>query len=102
MNNTYSRRQELLQQTRKDYTESSKIPLVHPRYASKDYGSTINSSEFNSAIYSMKNRVIIALILFIIFAGMDYNNSQISGVGSEEIISAVSTNIDTVNVFSSW
>ncbi len=52
--------------------------------------------EKNMALFFLKLRFMIALILFILFLSLDYTGYQIHGIGSREIIQEVEKDFDLI------
>lgn len=92
MTETERRRRELLEQTRSLYQDKSTAPAVHPRYGNaykKLYGET-EELEGNSSLWI---RIALALICFVVFAGIDYTDQTILNYKPNEIVEVLSSNI---------
>lgn len=101
MNSTEKRRQELLTQTRKLYNEKPRIPAVHPRFGSFGIESYEDETDV-TPINSFRIRILLAVFLFMFFAGMDYAQVSVGDWDSSDIVSVVSQNVDVVEVWNSW
>lgn len=102
MNDAQQRRQDLLVQTRKLYSDKGKIPAVHPRYGT--FGINHESkakTEENIELSYLKLRFLIAVLLMVIYAGVDYTDTIIGGYTSHDVVEAVSQNIDVAQVWNS-
>ncbi len=87
MNQSEKRRKQLLEQTKILYTDRKVPPAVHPRYGniySELYG---GGEEQGGGTFGV--RVMLCLLLFAVFAAMDYQDAKISNVTSEQIVEAV-------------
>ena len=84
MNQTEKRRQELLEQTRRIYRDSSAPPAVHPRYRAA-YTSIYGEAEEESQTTGFGFRCFLALMLFIGFVAMDQSGEKIATVDSQWI-----------------
>lgn len=100
MTETEKRRVELLSQARNLYREQQSIPAVHPRYGAayqKLYGSGEKEKTSTLGV-----RAFLALMLFVLFAGMDYGEIQIMEYQSDEIVEVLSQNVtvlkDTISI----
>lgn len=100
MNQSQKRRQELLNQTRKLYSDKNKTPLVHPRYGS--FGTEEIEEDNELPISSFRMRLLVAVMLFLVFASIDYAQINVLNYTSEDIVEAVSQNIDIEEVWNSW
>lgn len=102
MTEAQRRRQELLLQTRKLYSDKHKVPAVHPRYGGANlYSEAHEVSESSPQLNSFKLRLLISMLLLIIYAGADYTGTMIGDYSSEDIVNAVSTNVDVAQVWKS-
>lgn len=99
MTEAQQRRQELLNQTRKLYSDKGTVPAVHPRYGNFGINSNNSKIEENEKISSFRMRVIAAILLFLIYAGLDYSGSTLMEFTSEDIVNVVSNHIDVVAVW---
>lgn len=103
MDSAAKRRQELLNQTRKMYSDKYKLPAVHPRYGS--FGmekSEINRSTGNTVMSFFKFRIIIALTLFVLYAGVEYADINVGKYSYQDVVEVISQNIDIQEVWNSW
>ena len=86
MNQSEKRRRELLNQTRRQYTDWRTPPAVHPRY-SAFYHDLYDTEEEPSGTLGL--RIMICLILFAVFVVMDYRGTDIAQVSTDRITSMV-------------
>lgn len=106
MTETQKRRQDLLSQTRRMYQEQYAAPAIHPRYGNiyhNLYDTTKDTSEKQkSRMNIFYIRIIVSLMIFALYAGMDIQGITIGTYSSEEIVEAVSQNIVVEKVLDSW
>ncbi len=91
MTETEKRRVELLSQARNLYRDQQSIPAVHPRYGAtyqKLYG-----NEEKDKTSTLGVRTFLALMLFVLFAGMDYGGIEIMEYQSDEIVEVLSQSV---------
>ncbi len=88
MNEAEKRRKELLAQARTLYSEEHMSdPAVHPRCKGA-YGQLYGKEE--PQVHStFVLRVCVSLMLFLLFAGMDYEKTSVGECDSEKIIQAI-------------
>lgn len=94
MNDVEKRRLQLLQETRKNYSDKYSPPAVHPRFQStyhSIYGH--DKSEYEENRGSFLIRTVIAVILFALFFIMDYRNEKIGTLDSQVVINEVQRNL---------
>ena len=91
MTDTEKRRQELLHQARQIYDSRSSIPAVHPRYGA--VYDNLYGSENEKSKTTLATRIIIAMLLFVIYAGIDMQDLSIGSYKSSDIAEVVSNNI---------
>lgn len=94
MNDVEKRRLQLLQETRKNYTDKYAPPAVHPRFQST-YDSLYRErqNEQTEERGTFLVRVVIAVLLFALFFLMDYSNDKIGTVDSQVVINEVQRNL---------
>ncbi len=99
MNENELRRRELLEQTRSLYKDSATVPAVHPRYNNiyKELYTEKNTTKKSS----FTARLATALILFVLFATIDYNQLEIGNYGSELVVNVISTDIN-IDAITAW
>lgn len=103
MDDAQKRRQELLSQTRKIYSDKNKVPVVHPRYGNFNLGTSENANNISDGkVNYFKLRLTIALILFVLYAGIEYTGIEIGEYSSQEVIEVISQSIDIQEVWNSW
>lgn len=89
MNETEKRRKQLLEETRRRYSESGIFPAVHPRYGSVYANLYANEDEEYRMSRSLGFRFIIAIMLFSVFIAMDEQKVQIADVDSKRIVTEI-------------
>lgn len=95
MTDSEKRRSQLLKETRMLYSDQGMAPAVHPRYQAvykNLYG--FDSQETEARNSNLGIRVLIAILLFVVFAMMDYRDITYANVGSEEIIQEIERTIN--------
>jgi hypothetical protein len=94
MNDVEKRRLQLLQETRRNYSDKYSHPAVHPRFQST-YDSLYRDrqNEQTEEHGTFLVRVVIAVLLFALFFLMDYSNEKIGTVDSQVVISEVQRNL---------
>lgn len=97
MTDTEKRRLELLTQTRKLYHDTGKVPAVHPRYGNA-YRTLYENNNFNENSNKNKSssinlRLFLALLIFVLYAGANYQGITIGGIDSSEIVEVISQDI---------
>lgn len=94
MNDVEKRRLQLLQETRKNYSDKYTPPAVHPRFQST-YNSLYRErqNEQSEAKGTFFMRTVIAVLLFALFFLMDYRNEKIGTVDSQVVINEVQRNL---------
>lgn len=106
MTESAQRRQDLLSQTRRTYSDKSTIPAIHPRYGNIYHTLYETNTSKEETKHNSKHlfhiRVIIAILLFILYAGMDLQDITIGTYNSEQVVDAITENIQVVNVWNSW
>lgn len=98
MNETEKRRKELLEQTRKKYSNSNINPAVHPRYSAA-YTSIYGSEENESEAAGVGFRVFLAVVLLVVFIAMDQSGEKIATVDSKRIIEEIEVDTDLEEVW---
>lgn len=94
MNDVEKRRLQLLQETRKNYSDKYSPPAVHPRFQSTYdslYRDRQNKQTEEHGTFLV--RAVIAVLLFALFFLMDYSNEKIGAVDSQVVISEVQRNL---------
>ena len=94
MNDVEKRRLQLLQETRKNYSDKYSPPAVHPRFQST-YDSLYRDRQNRQVEErgSFLVRVVIAVLLFALFFLMDYSDEKIGTVDSQLVINEVQRNL---------
>ena len=96
MNSSEKRRKELLEQTRRLYSDRREPPAVHPRYGSVYYGLYGNDSEENTPAGTFGVRLFLA---FLGFVTMDRQEYEVFHVNSDWIVQEIETDIDVAEVW---
>ncbi|MFI3207724.1 MAG: hypothetical protein R3Y40_01180 [Eubacteriales bacterium] len=95
MTETEKRRIELLTKTRNLYNDKDKIPAIHPRYGNAYqtlYGNKyIQEEEKETSTFSL--RLFLALMIFVLYATVDYQGIAIGNIDSGEIAQVISQDI---------
>ncbi len=94
MNDVEKRRLQLLQETRKNYSDKYSPPAVHPRFQSTYdslYRDRQNEQKEEQGTFFV--RAVIAVLLFALFFLMDYSNEKIGTVDSQIVINEVQRNL---------
>lgn len=92
MNDSERRRRELLEQTRRRYSDTSPPPAVHPRYHAA-YRELYGTDEERPAS-TLGIRMLFCMILLAVFLSMEQRQESILNVSSEKVVEAVTTDID--------
>lgn len=88
MNDSEKRRQQLLQETRKLYSEKGMMPAVHPRYEAayhKLYGNDGAAVPKGTFVI----RLLLCVFFFVLFITVDRQNETILSAGSNEILNQI-------------
>ena len=94
MNDVEKRRLQLLQETRKNYSDKYSPPAVHPRFQTTYdslYRERQNGQMGEHGTFFL--RAVIAVLLFALFFLMDYSNEKIGTVDSQIVINEVQRNL---------
>lgn len=105
MTDTEKRRIELLAHTRNAYQDKVFVPAIHPRYGnvySKLYHSNNADTDMNELKSTFRTRLLLAILLFVVYASADLNSINIGEYSCYEFIEVVSQNIEVENVWNSW
>ena len=92
MNDSERRRRELLEQTRRRYSDAYPPPAVHPRYHAA-YQELYGTEEERSS-GTLGIRTLFCMILLVVFLSMEQGGETILDVSSEKVVEAVTTDID--------
>lgn len=102
MNDSALRRKQLLEETRKLYSDSESTPLIHPRFnVFRDYNGEVIADSEEQEVSSFKFRLVIAAIVFASFVTMDYYGYAIGNYDSNDVMEVISTEIDIEEVWNS-
>lgn len=99
MNSSEKRRKELLEQTRRLYSEWREPPAVHPRYGSVYHGLYGSDSEEDTPAGTFGIRLFIAFLLFAGFVTMDRQEYKVFHVSSDRIVQEIETDLDVAEVW---
>ena len=94
MTDTEKRRMELLEHTRKLYSDKNSPPAIHPRFQStyhSIYGHDEHEYVENKGSFFV--RTVIAVLLFALFFIMDYRNEKFGTVDSQVVVNEVQKNL---------
>ena len=94
INDVEKRRLQLLQETRKNYSDKYSPPAVHPRFQSTYdslYRERQNEQKEEQGTFFV--RAVIAVLLFALFFLMDYSKEKIGTVDSQIVIHEVQRNL---------
>lgn len=90
MTDSEKRRTQLLKATRILYTDHEIVPAVHPRYQAVYQNLyALNEGETDAKNSTLGIRVIIAILLFILFVVMDYQDITYANVNSQNIVQQI-------------
>lgn len=90
MTETEKRREKLLQDMRKAYSEKNNAPAVHPRYQFAYHSLyAAESKESKEKKGTFVIRAVISVLLFVLFAAMDYREEKIGNIDSVQVIEAI-------------
>lgn len=100
MNPSEKRRKELLEQTRRRYSDSHEPPAVHPRYRAV-YGQLYGQeSEEPTPVGTFGIRAFLCMLLFAAFVTMDKQNYKIfNKVDSHRIVKEITADFDVKEVW---
>ena len=92
MNDSERRRKELLELTRQRYSDSTAPPAVHPRYHAVYEDLYGTEDELPGGTLGI--RTFFCILLFAVFLSMDHNHNNIWNVSSENVVEAVTSDMD--------
>ncbi|HJD33603.1 MAG TPA: hypothetical protein H9911_03540 [Candidatus Mediterraneibacter tabaqchaliae] len=103
MNDSETRRKELLRQTKMLYDERRDIPAVHPRYG-RIYHNLYHEEEGQKEQTggSFYLRLVIGILCFICFVYMDQSNAGVAEVNSISIVNQIEKEFDMDAVVEAW
>lgn len=99
MNSSEKRRKELLEQTRRLYSDRREPPAVHPRYGSLYRGLYGNEDEESIPVGTFGVRLFLAFLLFAGFVTMDRQEYEVFHMNSEQIVQEIETDLDIAEVW---
>lgn len=99
MNSSEKRRKELLEQTRRLYSDRREPPAVHPRYGSIYRGLYGNDSDELMPAGTFGVRLFLAFLLFAGFVTMDQQKYEVFHVNSDRIVQEIETDLDVEEVW---
>ena len=94
MNEVEKRRLQLLQNTRKVYSEKNNSPAVHPRYR-VSYNSIYNeeSIEGTNLKSTFGIRLVIAILILMMFYTMDNQSMKYHNINSKSVVKEIQRNL---------
>lgn len=99
MNSSEKRRKELLEQTRRLYSDRREPPAVHPRYGAVYHNLYGSEGEENVPAGTFGLRVFLAFLLFAGFVTMDRQEYKIFQVDSSRIVEEIQADLDVKEVW---
>lgn len=99
MEDSATRREQLLKQTRKRY-ESEGFPAVHPRYGHIYHN--LYEEKPAAAQGSFYLRLAIGVICFILYVWADYQDVSVAGVSSDRVVSQIEKQTDMETVLETF
>lgn len=99
MNSSEKRRKDLLEQTRRLYSDRREPPAVHPRYGSVYHGLYGSDSEESTPAGTFGVRLFLAFLLFAGFVTMDRQEYKVFHVNSDRIVQEIETDLDVAEVW---
>lgn len=87
MNESQKRREQLLRDTRSQYSSRRQIPAVHPRYGA--VYKNLYGEDTDAPYSTLGIRIAICLILFGLFAAADYKDELIYKYTPTQIVSEI-------------
>jgi len=93
MNPSEKRRKQLLEQTRRLYSDRREPPAVHPRYGAV-YGRLYEDGEEVYPAGTFGIRVFLCLLLFAAFVTMDRQDSEVFHMDSSQIVHEIQSDFD--------
>lgn len=99
MNSSEKRRKELLEQTRRLYSDRREPPAVHPRYKAVYHRLYGDESDESVSAGTFGLRLFLAFLLFAGFVTMDKQNYEVLHVNSERIVKEIETDMDVAEVW---
>ncbi len=98
MNPAEKRRKQLLEQTRRRYSDRRDPPAVHPRYGSA-YSSLYEEEWEGSHAGTLGIRIFLCLLLFAAFVTLDKQEQEIFHMDSSQIVEEITTDTDVAEVW---
>lgn len=98
MNDSEKRRRKLLEQTRDMYSDKRNPPAVHPRYGAA-YSRLYEGETGDVVSGTFVIRTFLCVMLFAAFVVMDYEDSKILHVSSDQIVEEITTDVDIAEVW---
>lgn len=91
MNESERRRRQLLDKTRRMYSDRRELPAVHPRFGAT-YGRLYEEEDVQTGTFGV--RLFLCLLLFAAFVTMDKQEYQVFQMDSEAIVEEIGANLD--------
>ena len=98
MNDSEKRRQKLLEQTRRLYSDKRDAPAVHPRYGAV-YRSLYGDEEEHYETGTLGLRLFLCLLLFAAFVTMDRQGYEMFHLDSSRLVQEIETDLDVAEVW---
>lgn len=99
MNPSEQRRKELLEQTRRLYSDRYEPPAVHPRYGAAYHKLYENDNPEGYPAGTFGLRVFLAFLLFAGFVTMDRQEYKVFQVDSNRIVQEIETDLNVEEVW---
>lgn len=100
MDSSEKRRKELLEQTRRMYSDRREPPAVHPRYGAayhKLYGNDESEGAYPAGTFGV--RLFLAFLLFACFVTMDRQEYKVLKVDSDRIVKEIQVDYDVKEIW---
>lgn len=98
MNSSEKRRKELLEQTRRLYSDRKEPPAIHPRYGAL-YNRLYEGEEEYYTPGTFGVRVFLCLLLFAAFVTMDKQEYQLFHMDSGQLVNEITADFDVAQVW---
>ena len=99
MNSSEKRRKELLEQTRRLYSDRREPPAVHPRYGAAYHKLYADENEPDSPAGTFGLRIFLAFLLFAGFVTMDRQEYKVLQVDSDRIVQEIQADTDAAELW---
>ncbi|MEG0792667.1 MAG: hypothetical protein RR399_02480, partial [Lachnospiraceae bacterium] len=95
MNESEKRRKELLNNAREQYSDRRTPPAIHPRHRAI-YGALYEDDDDVLHTSSLSLRIIMCVLLFLCFVGMDYQHASFKHIDTQLICDEITYQINVV------